>query len=117
MLSFINTSDDLNQRIRTIVPVDGKNIELVIKLRWYEVVGKWFMSVFDDQENPIIQNVPLLLGVTFPSANLLRAVSYKKVGCAYVYPLVENPSTPNPGRDNFGIDKEFALKWGDTDDR
>lgn len=116
MLAIINTGDSLNQRIRTVVEVDGQNIGLIIKLRWCGAVEKWFMSVFDEWENPIIRNVPLVLGVTFPSANLLRAVSHKKIGCAFVYPLVENPSTPDPARDNFGLGKEFALMWGDTRD-
>lgn len=116
MLQVINVGESLNQRIRAVVNVDEKNIVLFIRLRWCNYADKWFMSVFDEEENPIIYNVPVLLGVTFPSANLLRAVSYKKIGCAFVIPLVEKPTTPDPSWNNFGSDKEFALAWGDTRD-
>lgn len=114
MLSIVKTIDDKNQRIRTVLEVDGKNIVLFIKLRWHEIAQKWFMSVDDENENTLIRNVPLVRGESYPTSNLLRQFAHLEIGSAYVVPMVESPSTENPSADNLGMDREFALIWGDT---
>lgn len=115
MYQLINTADDLNQKIKTVVSVDGRNISLSIKLRWYDVIGLWLMTVYDEEDNVIVSNVPLLAGESFPSANLIRQIEHKGFGSAAIVALVANPTTENPGEKNLGVDKEFALLWGDTD--
>lgn len=114
MITFIQNSSSLNQRIRVVLEVDKRNIVLFIKLRWCRAISLWMLSVFDEQETPIAMNIPVLRGETLPSANLLSHVEYKRCGTAFVFPLVDHPSTDNPGKDNFGIGKEYALAWGDT---
>ena len=114
MLFMVKTIDSKNQRIRTVLEVDGKNIVLFIKLRWLGAVQKWYMSVDDENENTLIRNVPLLCGESFPTSNLLRQFGHLAFGSAYAAPLVERPTTENPGKNNLGTDKEYALIWGDT---
>ena len=114
MLLAVTTISSRNQRIRTVLEVDGRNIVLFIKLRWLKAVQKWYMSVDDENENTIIRNVPLLAGKSYPTINLLRQFAHLGIGSAFVAPLVENPSTENPSDTNLGLDKEYALVWGDT---
>lgn len=114
MFAMVKNIDAKNQRIRTVLEVDGRNIVLFIKLRWLEAVQKWYMSVDDENENTLLRNVPLVCAESYPTSNLLRQFAHLAIGSAYVVPLVENPSTENPVTDNLGIDREYALIWGDT---
>ena len=114
MLNMIKNSDRLNQRVCTVVDVDDRNIVLYIKLRWHKKTGKWFMSVDDGNEKPLIRNVPVISGTEFPVANLLRQFAHLDVGSCFVVPLVDNPTTENPAKLTLGNGKEFALMWGDT---
>lgn len=110
----IPNAESLNQMVFISIPVDGKNIGLNIQLRWSDFKQLWFMSVFDGQETPLVTNIPLISSISLPSGNLLRQVSYKKIGSAFIVTLVDDPSTVNPSWNNLGVDKEFALVWGDT---
>ena len=114
VFSIINNIDSPNQILKVVLPVDGKNLALNIHLRWSNKRNRWYMSVLDDRENVLVHNIPLIASVSYPSANLLRQVGYKRIGSAAIYTLVEHPSTVDPGFDNFGIGKEFVLVWGDT---
>ena len=116
MFSIIHNIGSLNQILKVVVPVDGKNLALNIRLRWNEKANRWLMSVLDDHGNALVHNIPLISAVSYPSANLLRQVGYKHIGSAAIWKLVENPSSDNPVVDNLGVDKEFALVWGDTFD-
>lgn len=114
MYSAINNIDSLNQRIRTVVQIDGVNKLLFIKLRWHKLTGKWHMSVDDSNEQPVVRNIPLLAGSGPGPGNLMRQLAHLGIGSAYVVPAVDHPSTENPVSDNLGLNGEFLLVWGDT---
>ena len=114
MIQALQTDDNRNQGLRTVVDIDGKNLVLNLQIRYNEKIDRWLMTVMDEQENVVVWNVPLVSGQPSPSANLLYQLAYKWFGSACAFPIVDHTTTENPTADNLGLDKEFAIIWGDT---
>lgn len=104
----------LNQRMSVSLTIDGKKTVLRISLRWHEIIGKWMMGVSDSEGNALVRNIPVLTAAGWNAGNLLKQVAYKAIGSAFIVPMVDEPSTENPVKENFNADKEFALYWSDT---
>lgn len=114
MFQVIQNISELNQVIRTVVQIDGKSMALNLHIRWNSKIQRWLMTVMDEQKNVIVWNVPLQANESYESSNLLHQLAYKEIGSAWIFQIVNSPSSENPSSDNLGIDKEFALVWGDT---
>ena len=112
-LSLICNSDGANQLDRVVLEIGGKNRVLFIKLRWHKKSEKWLMSIFDEDNTPIIRNVPLVTSFDYPSSNLLNQYEYMDIGSAAALPTTESPETQIPGRENFGVLRDWCLAWGD----
>lgn len=115
-LSLICNTADLNQLDRTVVEIDGKNRTLFIKLRWHKKISRWMMSVFDEANNPVLRNIPIVGGFDYPSADLLYQFYYLGIGHAASFPFEDDPSTENPSYNNLGFGKEWGLGWGLPDE-
>lgn len=115
-LTLVGNSDSLNQRNRVVLNINGRNKVLFIKLRWHQKINKWLMSIADENNVPVIRNVPLVQAWSYPSINLLRQFGHLDVGEAGVLKTTAYPSTQNPSRDNLGVGKEWLLVWGLPDE-
>jgi len=91
------------------VPVDGKNISLLFRLRYNTQGGYWWLGLSDpNTAEQYLDSLPLLPAM-YPAANLLPA--YMELGSAYVVPTGTN-ITGSPDDTNLGAD--YVLVWGDT---
>lgn len=115
-LVALDNSLEANQRSRVIIDIDGRNTVLYVKLRWHVKTEKWMLSLFDEEGNPIIRNIPLVTSRSFPSADLLNQFAYMFMGHVSVLPTVNSPSTMIPYRDNLGVNREWMLVWGLLDE-
>ena len=115
-LVALDNSLEANQRSRVIIDIDGRNTVLYVKLRWHVKTEKWMLSLFDEEGNPIIRNIPLVTSRSFPSADLLNQFAYMFVGHASVLPTVNKPTTMIPDRTNLGVNREWMLVWGLPDE-
>ena len=115
-LVIVCNTPDLNQMDRCVLEIDGENRVLYIKLRWLKKTERWLMSIFDDEGNPVLRNIPLIAGQAFPSADLLDQFGYLGIGHASCFPTEHIPSTEQPSFDNLGLDKEWSLLWGLPDE-
>ena len=115
-LSLICNTDDINQRDRVVLKIENKNRVLYLKLRWHVKIERWMLSIFDEDNNPVLRNIPLLAGFDYPSADLLRQFEYLEIGHAAVFSFTQEPNTPNPVADNLGAYKVWGLVWGLPDE-
>ena len=113
---MICNTPDTNQRLRTVLNIDGKNTVLYLQLRWHQKINKWMLSVSDEYKNPILRNIPLVGGYSYPSADLLAQFAHLFIGHAATFPFQNAPATPNPTYENLGRDKAWALVWGLPDE-
>ena len=105
----INSSP--NQTFTSVVPVDGKNINLSFFLRFSEVAGYWLMDIGDaTTDTPLLASIPLVPGV-YPADNLLGQYAYLGIGSAYIVNST-NTTEEWPGESTLGND--WQLVWGDT---
>lgn len=77
--------------------------EFVLVSRWNDAPeAGWIVDFYDEDELPLIMNVPLILG-----ANLLSQYAYIAVE-GLVYVINEEPDFPVPTLNNLGI-SSFVL--------
>ena len=82
-----------------------------VELRYLYKPGKWFISIFDAATgDPLCLYVPVVASYEYLN-NLLEPFSYKGLGSIYCYPVVSEPSSPDPGENNLD---EFEIVWGDV---
>ena len=101
---------DPNQVFAVSLPVDGKNLDLILELRYNTEAGYWTMDVLDKTRNPLLAAIPLFTG-TAPAADLLGQYGYLGIGRAVIVPS-GHTTTGQPNDQNLGA--EFFLLWGDT---
>lgn len=114
--SLVFNTEDLNQRDRVVLNINGKNTVLFLKLRWHKKISKWLMSIFDEDNQPVLRNIPLVSGYDYPAADLLKQFEHLNVGHASVMPSVNHPTTPIPSAGNFSPYSEWGLMWGLPDE-
>lgn len=99
-----------NQSFSVTLQVDGAALTLNLVLAWSEMAGYWVMSIFDSNNNLLLDSLPLITG-WYPAGNILAQYGYLKIGSAFV--LNEgNSDSDYPGRADLGTN--FVLLWGDT---
>jgi len=110
-VQLICNTDYGNQLDRVVLNINNKNTVLFVKLRWHKKIQRWLMSIFDEDNSPVIRNIPLVPSYDFPAANLLNQFEYLQIGEASVFPTVVNPTTAMPVFENLGAKKEWGLVW------
>lgn len=90
--------------------VDGAPLTLVLTVKWSAMAGYWVMTIYDAQDNLLLDSVPLITG-WYPAANLLAQYAYLQIGSAYIINLGVATSD-YPGNTDLGAG--FILLWGDT---
>ena len=105
-------TNEPNQLFSVRLPVDDRNITLILRLRYNTIAGYWVLSISDEDDNALVCNLPLLTA-DYPAANLLAPYRYMRIGSLYLLPS---------GKDATGIPSdtdlatEYTLIWGDTPD-
>lgn len=105
-------TNDPNQIFSVRLPVDDRNITLILRLRYNTIARYWVMSISDENDEPLIYSVPLMAG-RYPAGNLLAPWRYLRIGSLYLLAS---------GKDATGIPTdtdlatEYTMIWGDTPD-
>lgn len=110
-LYVIPLTADPNQTFRCVIPIDGDNKALRFFLSYNAVAKYWNMRISDDNNNTIVDSIPIITG-EYPAANILEPYSYLNIGSATVVPVGSMPPEKVPDDANLGT--EFFLVWGNT---
>lgn len=108
----LDTAPD--QRFSVSVDVGGKNVPLIIHLRYNTEGEFWHMDVIDARtQKTLISNLPAVTG-NYPAADLLRQFQYLEIGSAVIVKNTEVTEADIPGLFDLGTD--FLLLWGVPDE-
>lgn len=108
--NIIPLTTDPDQQFLITIPVDGKNINLNLRVRYNTVGLYWWMTITDPiTEVIILDSIPLVTG-DYPSADVLGQYAYLALGTAGIIKS-GNQSGYNPDDTNLGV--EYQLLWGD----
>lgn len=100
------------QIIALTLPYKKKAIRVRFELRYLNETGLWYVSLTNLQTGEVCCTyVPLIASYNGVINNLLEPYGYKDMGCLACIPLVERPSSVDPGLDNLG---EFEIVWGES---
>ena len=99
-----------NQTMSITLTVDGAQLTLGLAFKYSQMCGYWLMTIFDANDNLLIDSVPLITG-SFPGGNILRGQGYLKIGSCYIINQ-SNGESDYPDDTNLGV--TFLLLWGDT---
>ena len=109
-LNIILNPDLLHQRQVINLNVQGKAKRVVFETKHFDITDKWYVSIFDAQSGqPLCTFVPLIASYDM-MINLLEPFAHKRIGWLFCVPVVDEPSSEFPRRNNLG---EFTLFWGD----
>lgn len=109
-LQQLPVNNDPNQLISTTLSVDGASLLLNLKLHYNEVANYWVMSISDQNNNLLLDSLPLVTG-NDPACNLLGEFDYLEIGSIYIINL---GTTSLNYPDNNSLGNAFLLLWGDT---
>lgn len=104
-----------NQSFMISLPINNKNIKLLLDLSYKEACQYWSMTIKDPQtKKEILSNIPLITGgLNAKSANILQQYQYLELGSAFVVKTTDiNLDYP----DDKTLGSEFVLVWGDNYD-
>jgi hypothetical protein len=90
--------------------IDGGITVLQITLRFAYMAQYWWMTINDQNGNPLLDSLPCVTG-DWPAANILSQHAYLNIGSAQ---LINASSYPldYPGISSLG--SSFLLIWDDT---
>jgi hypothetical protein len=101
-----------NQTWQVTVSINGIVQTFFVLLDYNEIAEYWVMSVFDSNQNPLLNDVPLVTGL-----NLLRQYQYLGIGSLY---LLNVSSSTNPVTsevdypDNTNLGTTYQMIWSDN---
>ena len=104
-----------NQSFMVTLPINNKNITLLLEISYKEACSYWVMNVKDPStKKDILSNLPLITGgLNGKSANILQQYQYLNIGSAFVVKLTD---TDLDYPDDSSLGSEFVLVWGDNYD-
>lgn len=107
----LDTTPD--QEFFVSVEAGGRNVYLLLHLR-YNTEGRfWKMDVSDGSTREMfISGVPLVTGMS-PSADLMKQFRHLGIGSAVIVPNTDATENDIPGL--FDLGSDFLLVWGDRD--
>ena len=108
-------TDDPRQVFTVDVTIDGIALHARVELRYLSAPDRWVISIWDNASSVLLINqVPLIC--SYGELNdLLLPYRYIRdgagLGSLFVIRNTDEPSTPDPAKDNL---TEFQVLWGDT---
>lgn len=114
MYSVFSLGTTANTRSRATISVGGVKKEIYIKSRYAEALNKWFLTIEDANQKPIISNIPALAGIDGESGDLLAQFKHLGLGSLFVVAKSEEKATVDPKLDDFKID--YVVVIGDASD-
>jgi hypothetical protein len=111
--TYIPLDNSPNQTFKITVLVDGKNLTLSINLNYNEDAGYWVMTITDIYGNILLASIPVLMGETVGTDNILYQYGYLQIGSAYILNV---SNSPKDYPDDTDLGTDFVLLWGDTVD-
>lgn len=108
--SYVPLDGTHNVRLRITVPLESKNVPLMLHLRYNTEGSFWRMDVYDGLSGAALASgVPLVTGV-YPGHDLLAPLEYLGIGSAFIAPLSDALAVDFPDDKTLGSD--FVLAWG-----
>lgn len=107
----IPLTSDPDQTLQVTVPVDGRNLELKLRLRYKLRQQCWAMDITKagDQSSCLV-GLPLLPGI-YPHNDILEQYRYMELGSAF---CIQAQPTELQRPDDSTLGTAFYLLWGDT---
>lgn len=103
MVTEITLSSKPNQTYSVSVSGTNRNVTFNITQSYNEIAGYWMIGIYDQANNPIVLNIPLL-----PGYDLLGQYGYLNIGELYLInygdQTIEVPNDTN-------IENNFKLLW------
>lgn len=114
MWQYIPLQPIPDQEFSVNVTVDGKNIPLLLHLRFNTEGEFWHMDIMDGRSGAmLISNQPLVTGA-YPAADRLAQFRYMGLGSVLILKNTKETAADIPGLDDLGTD--FLLIWGSMDE-
>ena len=116
-LSYIELprTNDPRQAFTVDVTVDGVAFHARVELRYLSAPDRWVISIWDNASSVLLVNqIPLICSygelndLLLPFRHLRDGAG---LGSLFVIRNTDEPSTPDPAKDNL---TEFQVLWGDT---
>ena len=100
-----------NQTFTAVLNVNNAILRLNLTIRYNEMATYWVMTIADQNNNVLLDSIPLLTG-TWPAANILQQYQYLNIGSAYVINAGSQTLYDYPNITDLGTD--FVLVWSDN---
>lgn len=95
-----------NHSFSCVLPIDGGNTEVTIRLMYNEVAECWMMDLTKDNE-VVVASLPMV-----PAQDILEQLAYLQIGSAWILPKTDvKEQWPSYGT----LSSDWYVLWGDTD--
>jgi hypothetical protein len=98
-------TNEPDQTLSITLPVNGKNINLNLRVRYNTQGGYWWMTISDANGNVLLDALPLLTGI-----DLLEQYEYLGIGSAVI---LNRGNTTLDSPDDKTLGTDFWLIMGD----
>jgi len=111
-LQLIPLDPSPNQTFGVVLTVDGRNINLQIKLRWNILAQYWVMTIIDPGIGDyLVDGIVITTGV-LPTINILQPYSYLGIGSCYI---INVSGVDGDYPDEFNLGTDYVMLWGNTE--
>lgn len=110
-LAMIPFNAEYKDQILTCsVQPDGRQVQLRLRLRYVEVVDKYFCTIWDTSTGEcLLSNFPIV--ASYENVNdLLGQFGYMRIGTMSCLSRVDQNTTQDPSNGTLG---EYEILWGD----
>lgn len=111
MLQLLPVTSDPNQTFNTTLQINEENIVLNFAIRWNQMGHYWMMTIKDDDDNILIDSLPIVNGEDW-AANLLSQFDYLEIGSLWLI-NISGSTLDRPDDKTLGTD--FLLVWDDNE--
>ena len=95
-----------NHSFDVVLPIDGGNTNIKIRLMYNEVAEFWVMDITKDN-TVVLSGLPLV-----PAQDILEQLKYLEIGSAWIIPRSEiEEQWPSMNT----LSSDWYVLWGDTD--
>lgn len=108
----IPANNSPNRMFRVTIPIDGENKTFKFKFVYNSIGKYWMLTIMDLSGKEIVSNINLLQTFGPEESNLLRFLSYLRIGSLSLTDLnAFTFSAPNDQQ----LGNSYVMTWGDTE--